>query len=155
MALNPLASLLKTCQYVLAGRVQLGRDQVGTEFVNERGQRFVVFRYLVVTPTAAQPTSPGAVFIPQFHVVGMSRRLNIAFSWLPIPFYIGLPGFRSKRWLVDPVTEDFAGYYEWDTVADAERYTRSFAAQFMTRRSAPGSVRFQVYPAESAPPPPR
>lgn len=39
MALNPLASLLKTCLYVLAGRVQLGHDQVGAEFVNERGQR--------------------------------------------------------------------------------------------------------------------
>ena len=30
------------------------------------------------------------------------------------PFFVGIRGFRSKLWMVDPETADFAGLYEWD-----------------------------------------
>ena len=60
--------------------------------------------------------------------------------------YVGLPGFRSKLWMVNPESGDFSGYYEWDTIEDAENYGRSFAAGFMTRRSVPGSVSLKVLP---------
>ena len=41
-------------------------------------------------------------------------------------------------------TGDSSGLYEWDTVKDAENYKNSLPAQFMTRRSDPGSVSFDV-----------
>jgi hypothetical protein len=154
MRFSPLASFFKALYYLLTGRLRFPREHSGYEFVDTRGQHFTVFREVIIKPSSDQPTKPGAVFIPHFHVSGMSVRQNIRFSLIPIPFIIGLPGFRSKRWMVDETTGDFSGYYEWDTVEDAERYANSFAMRFMTNRSIPESVWRDVYPAEDAPPPP-
>ncbi|HPH97570.1 MAG TPA: hypothetical protein PKW33_13745 [Anaerolineaceae bacterium] len=148
---NPVYSFFKTLQYLFSGRLRLHPEENGAVFTRSNGQRFTVFRCLEITPDQTQPAQPGAIFIPQFHVAGMSARLNRWFSWLPIPFYIGMPGFRSKRWMVDETNGDFAGYYEWDSVEAAENYSRSFAARFMTGRSVPGSVSFHAYPRETAP----
>jgi hypothetical protein len=57
-----------------------------------------------------------------------------------------LPGFRTKLWTVDENNGDFQGIYEWETLQDAENYAHSFAMQFMTNRSLPGSVSFQIKP---------
>jgi hypothetical protein len=154
MSMSLLASAVKTLQYVLAGRIQFPRQHIGDVFTDEHGQHFTVFREVVIKPGKDQPEKPGAVFIPHFHVAGMSPRANIRFSLLPMVFITGLPGFRSKRWLLDETTGDFCGYYEWDTVEAAQQYAESFAMRFMTRRSVPTSVWCHVYPAASAPPPP-
>jgi hypothetical protein len=154
VGLNPFLSALRAVGYAWAGRVHFPRDEIGAVFTAEDGRRFTVFRHVVIDPRPGQPARPGAVLIPRFHVAGMSVSQNILFSWLPAPFFIGLPGFRSKRWLVDRRTGDFAGYYEWDTLRDAEDYGRSFAARFLIRRATPGSFSLRLYPADAAPPPP-
>lgn len=154
MSLNPAMAALRTARYALTGRLHFSRLPVGHVFVDERGCRFRVFRYVEVKPAADRPAQPGAVFILRFHVAGMSPRVNQLFSWLPIPLFVGLPGFRTKRWMVDDVTGDFAGYYEWDSVRDVENYARSFAGRFMTNRSVPGSIQFSIYAFDAAPPPP-
>ncbi len=146
MRLNPLASALKTAGYLFHGRIHFPHQRLGEVLILEGGQPFRVFRPAVIDPTADQPEKPGAIFIPRFHVAGMSPRMNILFSWLPIPLIVGLPGFRSKLWLLDETTGDFAGYYEWDTVQDAENYQHSFAAWFMTGRSRPESVSCRIIP---------
>jgi hypothetical protein len=69
-------------------------------------------------------------------------------------FIMGLPGFRSKFWMIDDETGDFCGYYEWDTIEDAQNYGKSFAVRFMTNRSIPDSAWFHVYPVNQAPNPP-
>jgi hypothetical protein len=76
----------------------------------------------------------------------MTTAQNKRFSLLPIPFFIGLPGFRSKLWMADVATGDCQGLYEWDTVQDAETYAHSFAMKFMMMRSVPGSVSWTVTP---------
>jgi hypothetical protein len=76
----------------------------------------------------------------------MSHAQNVRFSRLPMPFFLGLPGLRSKLWLYNQQTGDSCGLYEWDTIQDAQNYKNSFAAQFMARRSVPGSVSFTVIP---------
>jgi len=81
----------------------------------------------------------------------MSPVVNKVFSLLPIPFFVGLPGFRWKLWLVDPVSGNFAAVYEWDTIEDAERYSKSFAMSFMARRSVPESVSWRVYARQDWP----
>jgi hypothetical protein len=123
-------------------------------FVDEHGQQFRVFRYAIIASKHVD-VKPKAIFIAHFHVAGMTAGMNKWFSLLPIPFYIGLPGFRSKHWMIDEASGDFAGYYEWDTMEDAENYAGSFAAKFMMARSVPDSVWFRVYPVEKAPSPPR
>jgi hypothetical protein len=154
MNLNPLAAALHTTRYTLAGRLHFLQQPLGNVFIDEGGHCFRVFRYVEVTPLHDQPARPGAVFIPRFHPKGMSPRTNQLFSWLPIPFFVGLPGFRTKRWMVDDATGDFAGYYEWDSVRDVEHYARSFAGKFMAARSVPGSIQFSIYAFDAAPPPP-
>ena len=134
-SLHPLQSLANTITLLLRGRVHFPRERLGQTLVLE-GEKWIIFRQVVIDPGPGQPAQPGAVFRPRFHVRGMSARANMLFSWLPVPFITGLPGLRSKLWLYEPAS-----------VEDAERYSRSFAAAFMTRRSLPGSVSFRVLPA--------
>jgi len=147
---HPLSSLVGTIRLVLRGRVHFPRKRLGQPLILD-GEKWIIFRQVVIDPGPGQPAQPGAVFRPRFHLRGMSARANMLFSWLPVPFFIGLPGLRSKLWLYDPISGDFSGWYEWDSVEDAERYSRSFAVAFMTRRSLPGSVSFQVLPGGSHP----
>jgi len=144
---HPLRSLVRYLGAALGGRVHFPKDRLGESLVLE-GETWVIFRQLVIDPTPGQPETPGAVFRPRFRVKGMSLKQNMLFSWLPIPFFAGLPGFRSKLWMVNEATGDSSGYYEWDTVEDAENYSRSFAMRFMTLRSEPGSVSFRVVARE-------
>jgi hypothetical protein len=151
LKMNPVVSGVLSVVYLIGGRLHFQRERVGEEFIDEGGQRFRVFRAVVCDPRPGQPEKPGAVFVPHFHTSNMTVSRNIAFSWFPMWFIMGLPGFRSKCWMVDDKTGDFSGYYEWDTVADAEAYGNSFAARFMINRSTPGSVWFNTYAAEEAP----
>lgn len=142
---SPIRSLVKFCQLCLSGRVHFPRQRVG-EMIELDGEKWVIFRQMVIDPRSGQPEHPGAIFRPRFHVAGMSPRLNKIFSWLPVPFFAGMPGLRSKLWLLNPQNGDFSGYYEWDSVEDADNYGHSLAAKFMTARSVPGSVSFRVMP---------
>ncbi len=142
--LNPFRAFWNTLGLALRGRVHFPRRRLGETLVLENGEPWVIFRQVIVDPGPGRPPKPGAVFRPRFHVAGMSVRQNTLFSWLPVPFILGLPGFRSKLWLYNPANGDFQGIYEWDTVQDAENYGRSFAMQFMARRSVPGSVSYSV-----------
>ena len=74
----------------------------------------------------------------------MSPRQNKLFSLLPVPFFVGLPGFRSKLWMLNEASGDFQGIYEWDSVEHAKNYADSFAMKFMTMRSARGSVSYMI-----------
>ncbi len=152
--LGPFYSLWRAIGYFATGRLRFCGERVGDQFLGEKGQRFRVFRYVICKPSSRQPQKPGAVFIPHFHVANMSVKANILFSLISMWFVMGLPGFRSKCWMVDEATGDFSGYYEWDTLEDARNYQHSFAGRFMTDRSIPGSVRFNIYPSDTAPKPP-
>jgi hypothetical protein len=142
---NPFASFIMTLQLGLSRRIHFPRQRIG-EMLALDGEKWTIFREVQIERQPGQPDKPGAVFRPKFHIAGMSARMNKLFSWIPVWFILGLPGFRSKLWLVNEETGDFSGYYEWDTVEDAENYAHSFAAGFMTRRSVPGSVSFMVIP---------
>lgn len=143
--MSPLYSFWKAVGYMIRGRLHFPRQHVGEETWLD-GEKWIIFRQALVDPLPGQPHKPGAVFRPRFHVKGMSLRQNILFSLLPMLLILGLPGFRNKLWMYNPETGDFSGYYEWDTVQDAENYRDSFAGRFMTGRSVPGSVSFQVIP---------
>jgi hypothetical protein len=142
---NLFLSLTNTIGYACSGRLHFPRERVGKEYIID-GEKWIIFREAVVEPRKGRPEKPGAIFIPRFHVSGMSFRQNVAFSLLPMCFILGLPGFRSKLWMYNPESGDSAGYYEWDTMEDAENYRRSQAVTFMTKRSVPGSVSFKVTP---------
>jgi hypothetical protein len=146
---NPFSALWRAFVLALTGRLHFVREAVG-ELVVVDGQTFRVFRQVTVDPRPPQPDSPAAIFVPRFEVAGMSPAVNTVFSLVPMLFILGMPGLRSKAWLVDDVTREYAGFYEWDTRQDAESYAHSYAARFMTRRSVPGSVSFRVFDRSDA-----
>jgi hypothetical protein len=145
MSLHPMRSFITANRELVRGRLHFPTGRIGETVRCADGQEFAVFRQMLREPGPGQPSTPGALFRVRFHVAAMPPRLNRVFSLLPIPFFSGLPGFRSKLWLMDPESGDFMGQYEWDSVEDAENYNRSFAMRFMTRRSVPGSVRFEIH----------
>jgi hypothetical protein len=133
-------------QHVLIGRIHFPINRIGQKIVLDDGLEWVIFREVIIDPSSEQTKEPGAIFRARFHIKGMSHVQNVRFSRLLIPFFAGLPGFRSKLWLYNAETGDSSGYYQWDTVQDAEKYKNSFAAQFMTGRSEAGSVSFTITP---------
>ena len=144
MSLNPFVAFLKTISYLVRGRLHFPRDRIGEVLVSEDALKFVIFRHVLVDSAQDQPKIPGAIFTVRFRVTNMSPKQNKVFSLLPMPFFVGLPGFRSKLWMLNDTYGIFQGLYEWDTLQDAKNYAHSFAMKFMKKRSVPGSVSYEI-----------
>jgi len=144
--MNPILSFLKTHWYLLTGRLHFPRERIGKTFTLDDEQVFLIFRQVIVDLPKNQRGKPRAFFRVRFRVANTSPEQNRRFSILPIPFFIGLPGFRSKLWMHDHATGESQGVYQWDTVGDAQNYVQSFAMKFMTRRAVPGSISHEVRP---------
>ena len=147
MIMNPFRSFLNTLSYLIHRRLHFPKGRRGEELTMADGQTFTIFRQVRVDPAPGQPQNPQATLMVRFQVANMTARQNELFSLLPMPFFIGLPGFRSKLWTVNVQTGVSQGIYRWDTAEDAENYANSFAMDFMTRRSVPGSVSWQIIPS--------
>ena len=78
---------------------------------------------------------------PRFHLEPLPprwRRLHALFRVVCIvttPFFVGLPGFRSKLWMVDPATGDDA--------TTARAYAEGLS-RVLRLLSAPGSVSYEL-----------
>ena len=64
------------------------------------------------------------------------------------PLFAGISGFRSKLWMVDPVTGDFAGLYEWDDAPSAQAYGEGLC-RVLRLVSVPGTVSHELVPAST------
>jgi len=157
---TPGASARRFAGLAVSGRLQFNRRERGAVFDATRAAgalpgRYEVFRSLEIKALQRETPAPiEAIVLAQFTVAGMAPWANKLFSWMPMPFFVGLPGFRTKRWMLDPQTRGFAGYYGWDRMEAAQMYGNSFAARFMKSRAVEGTARFTVYPIADAPPPP-
>jgi hypothetical protein len=121
---DPIVVFFKSIDRLLSGRARFPRGRVGQEIVLEDGRRFTVFREVRLEPKPEQPAEPDGVFRVWFHT-RMSPSGTILLSYLTLLGFLGLPGFRSKLWLLDEAIGDFGGIYEWDTVEDAANYEAS------------------------------
>ena len=140
--LNPVSSIFKTIGFWVAGRLRFPTQRLGDVVADEEGRQFTIFREVVVEPTKDQPEHAGAILILHFRVTNMSPALNKIFSLLPLPLYIGDPGFRSKLFTING--EDCQSIYKWDSVQDAENYINSMALKTILMRSVPGSVSYKI-----------
>ena len=127
---------------LLTGRIHFPKDRLG-EIIHEE-EKFKIFRQIVVNPAGDQPESPRAIFKVCFHFARFSVNTNRTLSLIPIPFIVAQPGFRSKTWLIGQKTGIFQGFYEWDTVKDAENYWTSFPLNLMKKRAIPGSLTYSI-----------
>jgi hypothetical protein len=145
-----IRSVPAALRLLLGGDIHLVDAYVGEPLQMSDGRFYVPFRHTrkddrvpagaaraVVHPRFALPAMPGRARVRHF----VFRHVCIVTT----PFFIGLPGFRSKLWMVDPVTGDFAGLYEWDGAALGAAYARGLA-KVLRLLSVRGSVTFEVVP---------
>jgi hypothetical protein len=137
-------SFLTTHYFVVRRRLHFPKDRNGEVITASDGKEYVIFRGLTVDPRKNQPEKPGAILRIQFDFKSGSAGKNKRLSIIPIPLIAGLPGFRSKYWMLHEPSGGFQGLYEWDSVQDAENYEKSFAIKLMTKRAVPGSVNFEI-----------
>ena len=106
-------------------------------------QEFEVFRHVIIGKKE-DLLQDGAICIVRFKLNKMSIQANKRFSRIPIPMFIGLPGFNAKLWMCNEETGYNQGIYQWETKQDAENYSKSFAVRFMTSRSEENSISYQI-----------
>lgn len=144
MKTNPILGLLHTILLYLFGRVEFMKEDIGKVLVMKDGRRFTVFRHVIIRTKDANASTPRAVFRIRFQPKNMTIEENKKFSRIPMLVFMGFHGFRSKYWMVDEETGMCQGVYEWNTLQDAEGYSRSIALRFMTKRSVAGSVDYEI-----------
>jgi hypothetical protein len=134
---------------LFTGATRCHRELVGVELRMSDSRTYVPFRHTRRSETRWSHERPPAVIQPRFHLEPLPphwRRLHALFRVVCIittPFFVGLPGFRSKLWMVDPATGDFAGLYEWDDAATARAYAEGLS-HILRILSAPGSVSYEL-----------
>ena len=139
---NPLLGFFRTVFLFLSLRVKFFKEDAGRMITMQDGKTFRVFRHVRIR--ASGSSGPGGVFVVRFRPKNMTVAQNIRFSLLPMMIFMGFHGFREKYWCVDDETGLCQGVYAWQTVQDAESYSKSIAMRFMTNRSDPESVSARV-----------
>lgn len=130
---------------ILSGRVHFPDEYIGETLSMEDGQNFVVFRRLTVSGKNSDSGS-FAVFKVKFKFKGFKPGTNKSLSMIPAPFLMGMRGFREKYWTFNENTDYFQGIYQWESKEIAEKYPDSFIFKLMTKRSAPGTLSYEIIP---------
>lgn len=144
MSFNPIYSFLNTIKNIIFRKIHFPKDKIGHILTMEDSHEFNIFREVKIDYT--DDSNDYAVFKVRFLLENMKIQDNIRFSWIPVPFFVGLPGFQAKVWTIDYKNGFFQGIYQWKNSDYAKKYSQSFAYNFMTRRSKPGSVSFEIIP---------
>ena len=142
MNTNPIPCLLKTLLLFANHCVTFIREDKNKQIVMEDGNTFRVFRHVKIQDR--QLAEPAAAFVVRFCPRNMTVEQNIHFSILPMFILLGFHGFREKYWCVNDETGLCQGVYAWQTIEDAENYSKSIAMRFMSNRSDPKSVNFRI-----------
>ena len=143
LQVNPLRGVLRSLYLKTAGRVVFDDAAVGCRLETEDGDVYTIFRRVTIHPPGGAEAAPFGLFDVRFTPtadIAANLRLSKVLMWV----FMGFEGFRSKYWGVNETTGECRGIYEWDTLQDVERYSKSIAVRNMTRRSKPGSVSFRV-----------
>lgn len=136
---NSLKTLFKR---MLNGRIYFSNEYVGKILLMEDGNNFQVLRNLIVE-NEQRLQKELAVFIVRFKLSALSLVINKRLSMMPTPFLLAKSGFCEKIWTV---SEDgyFQGIYQWASEEFAETYPQSFIFKVMTKRSAEGTLSYEV-----------
>jgi len=144
-----IRSVPRALRDLLCGAIRRRHQQLGRPLVMSDGRTFVPFRETIKDADGWNITASGAVLQARFHLRAMGPKAHVRhaiFRRLCIvttPFFVGVTGFRSKLWLVDPASGDFAGLYEWDSAEGARAYAEGLV-RVLRLLSEPGSVSYEV-----------
>jgi hypothetical protein len=160
---DPVVRQMSRCAWSVIGllaRRRLHRDPgtVGSTAALPDGRTFTIFRDTSCDePATGEPVTLAVWFRLKGVPAGAPIRRWIfeRESILNTLLYAGFAGYRRKLWMVDPVTSEYAGLYDWIGAEAAGRYARYITA-VLRPLSVPGSVGYQIVsPAPGSPCPDR
>ena len=126
------------------GRVCFSKEYFGKILSMEDGKKFQVIRDLKIDPKKKMERS-ATVFKVRFKFSGLPLFVNKRLSMFPAPFLIAKTGFRGKIWTINEEGY-FQGIYQWESKEFAEKYHESFIFKLMTKRSAAGTLSYEIIP---------
>ena len=129
---------------LFGGRVHFVKVFAGKIIKMEDGTTFQVIRDLKIDQEIKHDKSV-AVFKVRFKFSGLPLRINKRLSMFPTPFLIAKPGFIEKIWTFSE-DETFQGIYQFTSKEEAEAYPSSFIFKLMTKRSAEGTLTYEILP---------
>ena len=129
---------------LFSGRIHFSKKYAGKILSMEDDKKFQVIRNLKVDPKQDEEKSV-AVFKVCFKFSGLPLAVNKRLSMFPATFLMAKPGFREKIWTVSS-DGYFQGIYQWVTKEFAETYPDSFIFKLMIKRSAEGTLSYEVIP---------
>jgi len=137
-----IKSLDRIISNLFAGRVSLPKQYVG-RVLNIDNQGYTIFRRLKIDLKKTETSK--AVFKVNFKFRNLPTNINKYLSMIPVPFLIGLPGFREKYWTI---SEDgyFQGIYQWASEELANDYPNTFIFKVMTKRAVEGTLSYEIIP---------
>lgn len=130
---------------IFSGQVRFPKEHVRADLIMEDGKRFTVFRRLQIK-RKNRSIEEYAVFKVRFKFKSFDLKVNKALSMIPVPFLVGLEGFREKYWTFNENDNYFQGIYQWESRKIAEKYPDSFIFGLMTKRAAAGTMSYEIIP---------
>ncbi len=146
---HPITGLIKTLYLFISNRIKFDSSVINREILMPDGKSFTIFRRVSILSSSGTP-DPASYFLVRFKPQNIGIKGNIKFSFIPMMIFMGFKGFRSKYWAVNYETGLCQGLYEWQTLEDAENYSKSIAMKFMIKRSFPESIEYKIIDKENA-----
>ena len=139
-----MKTLIVLISRVFNGCVHFSREYFGKTLVMGDGKTFCVIRDIIVDPMHGDDKAT-AVCVVRFKFSGLPLAVNKRLSFFPAPFLAAKAGFRRKIWTV---SDDgyFRGIYQWSSKESAESYPQSFIFKMMVKRSAEGTLSYEIIP---------
>ena len=125
-------------------RIQYPKGELGNKVTMDDSIIYEIFLQIALSSSDGRPKTGGAIFKVMFHASTISAESVMRKTKYTIPFFVGLPGFCNKKFMVNLEERKFSGHYEWADVESAQAYARSFAVGFMTKRSAPFPIYYEI-----------
>jgi len=136
-------------RHVTAGSLHLRPGRLGRRYHAPDGGAYAVFRESQA-PLPADADLTVLVVGFRLKLIGSSRAMHWLFQRLCIlttPFWSGFKGFGTKLWMVEPVTKNYLGIYQWDGLGAATVYVHALV-RVLNAVSVPGSVWYRLYQHE-------
>lgn len=137
-----LSVFLRGMRLILTGKCISPNNRIGELIaLNRNGNSYTVFKQTALKNIS---DNNGAYFFVEFKFKGWV----LDFFSPTIPFFLGMPGFKSKLWLVDKSRNVFAGRYVFSSSGNANAYGNSFAQKIVKKLCVSGQHHWWVQPIQ-------
>lgn len=141
---TPVYSYVKYLEIKLKKRLVFDGKNIGKKAKVNTKSDYTIFREVYLRTEKNQKKEGQAVFQVVFHIPKDKMDQVIQRTDYTIPFFIGLPGFCNKQFMVNRQECTFSGKYEWENAELAQNYVNSYACRFMARRSKPYPLYYRI-----------